>query len=644
MAALSARSSTSPPAYPMVGIFIVSALLLVIALSALIHKAPAIEADITEQVSTAVAKAAGDRPVAVEVDGRHVALRGFVSSEEEREAVVRAVNNTWGAIGPADYLRLRAAQSPYRLKAARSAAGIIGITGLAQDELTREAIIRAANKAFGEDVASVDINFALGAPAESWAAGAAAAFDALAGLESGVALMEDDVITIKGVANGEASANALEEARQRAEAADFQWVETIENRFRFRAEKSAEALWSVQADTASEEMVAAIEAATREVAGEEAVFEWTQRRTPAPEMWREQVFEAIDALSVAESGWVELTGEDAEIDAVAASREAFDELATLTDGAATGRVWRRKIALSDVSEPSLVVETATRPQAVEGASLRISIDARPDASPGPVAIMGVLPEGMSLNEAHRLLGLSAVSGDISGVVRSGGRGDVQRWRENLAALGEYLPEFERLQATIRSDGGRVEGVLTQASDAEQVTAALSERLGVELALRPSVEPVAEGARRLNPLTGADETYRNGYWLPSVEIASMADCPRRADLVLVNGRIRFLTDSADLDVRARRLLNEIAAIAIACFDSTALAIEIGGHTDNIGDPSYNLSLSERRAEAVVAALTARGVAAERMSARGYGDSTPIADNTTAEGRAANRRISFRWRAP
>ncbi|MBX2855563.1 MAG: OmpA family protein [Rhodobacteraceae bacterium] len=646
MAALSAKFSKAPPAYPMPGIFIVCALLLVVALSALFHKAPAIEADITERVTTAVAKVAGDRPVQVEVDGRHVALRGFVTDESEREAVVRAVKNTWGAIGPADYLRLRAAQSPYRLKAARSAAGIVGITGLAQDELTREAITQAATKAFGKDVASVDINYALGAPAESWVVGAAAAFDALAGLESGVAVMDGDVITIDGVAHGEASLTAMQSARQRAEAADFGWVENIETRFRFRAEKSADAVWTVRADADDEEMIATIEAEMREVAGEEAVFEWTKRRTSAPEMWREHVFEAIDALSVAESGWVTLTGEQAEIDAVAAGREAFEELATLTDGAATGRTWRRKIALSEVSEPQAVGETSVRsePVAVEAAALRISIDARSDGQAAPVTMAGVLPKGMSLDEAHRLLGFSAVSDDIAGVVRTGGRGDLQVWRDSLAALGEYLPEFERMDAVIRADGGRVEGVLTPASDDEQVTAALAQRLGAELELRPSAESIAEGAKRVNPLTGVEETFRNGYWLPAVEIGSMADCPRRADLVLVNGRIRFLTNSADLDVRARRLLNEIAAIAAACFDSTALTIEIGGHTDNTGDTGYNRSLSERRAEAVVAALTARGVTAERMSARGYGDSTPIADNNTAEGRAANRRISFRWRAP
>ena len=653
MAGLSARSvktDGAPPAYPIAGIWIVGALLLLVALSALINKAPAIEADVTDRVTKAVAEAVGDRPVVAEVDGRHVSLRGFVTSEEEREAAINAVERTWGALGPSDHLRLRAAQSPYRLQVARSAAGIVGVSGVAQDAPTRDAIARAANKAFGKDAASLNINFALGAPADSWVAGASAAFDALAGLESGVAVMLDDVITIEGVASGESSLAALRSARSRAEAADFGWVEKIEKRYRFRAEKTAEAVWRVRADIADEEMAAAIEAATRAVAGEEASFEWTERRTPGPEEWRKHVAEAIDALSVAESGWVSLIGEDAEIDAVAAGRGAFEELAALTDGSATGRVWRRKIALADVSEPSPLTDDGARPVngGADAASLRLKIDARADVRAAPVQIAGVLPKGMSVAEARALLGVGAERRDVGGVLQTGGRGNLDDWRELLRALGEYLPEFDRLEAVLGADGARLEGVLTPASDAEQVSAALSERLGLrlgeDLELRSNQEQVTEGAERVNPLTGVRETFRNGYWLPSVQIAGMADCPRRADLVLANGRIRFLTDSAELDVRARRLLNEIAAIAAACFGGTSLMMEIGGHTDNVGDPAYNQTLSERRAQAVVAALTARGVTASRMSARGYGDSTPIADNDTAEGRAANRRISFRWRAP
>ncbi|MGR3492364.1 MAG: OmpA family protein, partial [Shimia sp.] len=70
-----------------------------------------------------------------------------------------------------------------------------------------------------------------------------------------------------------------------------------------------------------------------------------------------------------------------------------------------------------------------------------------------------------------------------------------------------------------------------------------------------------------------------------------------------------------------------------------AIEVAGHTDSQGREEMNLELSQARAEAVVTALREERILAEGLQARGYGEARPIADNDTAEGREANRRIEF-----
>ncbi len=70
------------------------------------------------------------------------------------------------------------------------------------------------------------------------------------------------------------------------------------------------------------------------------------------------------------------------------------------------------------------------------------------------------------------------------------------------------------------------------------------------------------------------------------------------------------------------------------------MEIGGHTDNIGTASDNLTLSKRRAEAVVHFLLDQGIPEARLQAKGYGSTRPIADNSTAEGRAKNRRSEMK----
>lgn len=74
-------------------------------------------------------------------------------------------------------------------------------------------------------------------------------------------------------------------------------------------------------------------------------------------------------------------------------------------------------------------------------------------------------------------------------------------------------------------------------------------------------------------------------------------------------------------------------------STGLKLSVEGHTDNVGNPKSNKTLSEERAKAVVAAIVAQGIDAKRMSALGHGQDKPIADNKTEEGRAKNRRVEL-----
>jgi outer membrane protein OmpA-like peptidoglycan-associated protein len=67
--------------------------------------------------------------------------------------------------------------------------------------------------------------------------------------------------------------------------------------------------------------------------------------------------------------------------------------------------------------------------------------------------------------------------------------------------------------------------------------------------------------------------------------------------------------------------------------------VAGHTDNVGTPDANMKLSQERAQAVMAALAQRGVGADRLTAKGYGQTAPVADNRSEEGRAKNRRVEL-----
>jgi outer membrane protein OmpA-like peptidoglycan-associated protein len=102
-------------------------------------------------------------------------------------------------------------------------------------------------------------------------------------------------------------------------------------------------------------------------------------------------------------------------------------------------------------------------------------------------------------------------------------------------------------------------------------------------------------------------------------------------------ISFEFDKADLLPSSQKELNRLADLMT---DYPFMVIEISGHTDNQGAISYNQTLSEQRAQAVVAYLIHKQVDKERLSFKGYGSSIPIADNATEEGRSINRRVEFR----
>ena len=102
-------------------------------------------------------------------------------------------------------------------------------------------------------------------------------------------------------------------------------------------------------------------------------------------------------------------------------------------------------------------------------------------------------------------------------------------------------------------------------------------------------------------------------------------------------LNFDYNSASISDTAGAIL-EIAAIFLK--ENTNVKVEISAHTDNVGSPGFNLDLSNRRAASVVEALVAKGVSPETLIAKGYGETKPVTENETEEGRARNRRVEFR----
>ncbi|MBI3138957.1 MAG: OmpA family protein [Sphingobacteriales bacterium] len=129
------------------------------------------------------------------------------------------------------------------------------------------------------------------------------------------------------------------------------------------------------------------------------------------------------------------------------------------------------------------------------------------------------------------------------------------------------------------------------------------------------------------VNNTDTTYEKNIGLQPFEV--------NANIVLKN--IFFDVNKFELKPESQTELDLLVKLLL---DNPTVKIEIGGHTDNVGKPADNLALSNNRAKAVVNYLAGKNIPVQRLTAKGYGETKPVADNKTEAGRAINRRTELR----
>ena len=146
-----------------------------------------------------------------------------------------------------------------------------------------------------------------------------------------------------------------------------------------------------------------------------------------------------------------------------------------------------------------------------------------------------------------------------------------------------------------------------------------------------------------PDSDADGIFDNRDVCPKVPgILANKGCPEIkqevvAKIALAAKGINFETGS---DIIKPESYDDLDALVAILMEYPEANVAIDGHTDNVGDPAANKELSQKRAAAVMAYLINKGIAASRLTATGYGDTQPIADNKTKAGKAKNRRVDFK----
>jgi len=147
------------------------------------------------------------------------------------------------------------------------------------------------------------------------------------------------------------------------------------------------------------------------------------------------------------------------------------------------------------------------------------------------------------------------------------------------------------------------------------------------------------------LIGAAALGGGGYYMDRQEQKLKASLEgtgvsvtRNGDQIELNmpGNVTFETGRAEIQSNFYDVLKSVAGV-FKEFSKTK--VKITGHTDSMGSDAFNQDLSEKRALSVADYLTSNGISANRVEAFGYGERAPIADNSTAQGRSANRRVEI-----
>lgn len=191
------------------------------------------------------------------------------------------------------------------------------------------------------------------------------------------------------------------------------------------------------------------------------------------------------------------------------------------------------------------------------------------------------------------------------------------------------------------------------------TSPLQLQRNTESALRKAGYTVVHSGRHESDEFPAVTVYKGAQWIavqtsmfnefPTYQVTTVlvkemaqemaASAQAMSDAIAKSGKldvygITFATGQATITAASDAVLNDVFAVLTANAD---WRLRIEGHTDNVGDKAANLALSNARAAAVAAWLVGKGIDATRLTTAGLGDTQPVGENTTEEGRARNRRV-------
>lgn len=334
--------------------------------------------------------------------------------------------------------------------------------------------------------------------------------------------------------------------------------------------------------------------------------------------WPAAANSGLNALSKLQNGTLTIMGQDVTLRGTAVTPDNGTQIANLMQNMPSGFTSTTEFDyLDDGTAPSFDVKYS----ADRGAE-----------------VSGKLPAGLTAPDIAEALNLTS----IESTATEGLTGAPDAATEALAKLSAWLPELTSVQLSTQDEDIKVAAVAAPGVDMELLEDGLSADFAGSVNVEGSSNLPAIGSERINALSGLREQFTGVAWVPIYDFAASVDvCQRQTINIMQNDPIGFVSGGSRLDAKSMRGINALAGLINHCNAGGDFAIDVAGHTDSQGSEDGNQRLSQARAQSVFAALIERGVDPEMMTATGFGESTPIADNGTEEGRAANRRTELVW---
>ncbi len=500
----------------------------------------------------------------------------------------------------------------------------------ADTERARDRILAAAYAAGMDGAANCVIG--LGVPTPRWAEAAEAGIKALATLGGGTLTFADADITLLATeSTDQAAFDRVVGELQSALPSVFSLDATLPKKpdapiagpAEFTADLAESGKVELRGRLVDEAERTIVDAFAKAQFGVKNVYVATRLDPDLPDGWPIRVLAGLEALGELENGKLLVRADTVEVTGVTGSQQARARISQILSG---------KLGQGQTFKVTVSYDKALDPQA---------------ALPTPAQCLADVQQLLKFKKISFTPGSAEIESSAVGLVSSiadvlsqcppmeleiAGHTDAQGSEEGNRALSQA-----RAEAVLVALQGRRVDVSKMRAVGYGETYPIAENetdLGREANRRIEFTPFGAAAKAAPADAAAkgDGTVVAAKPLPE----NAAACVKNAQEVLAKQKITFDPGSARIDDAADGVMAALATLLKQC---PGLPVEISGHTDSQGTERNNKRLSQQRAEAVVAALKEAGVDTGQMSAMGYGEEKPIAENSDEDGRETNRRIEI-----